>query len=165
MLRLFSVPFLAIFLIATSGDQGWGDRTAFVYATIQHSEWCPAGNVQLNLRTGEFILTERADRVNCHDLSIERQSRKGMLNQNDLQTFRDAFDLVRSEGLETSICRAGGKPDDIIVSNGGLPTLVVTTGAKTEHAPDRLECWSEAAKSLRVLLETTFDPYRKESGE
>lgn len=88
-----------------------------------------------------------------------------MLNQNDLQTFRDAFDLVRSEGLETSICRAGGKPDDIIVSNGGLPTLVVTTGAKTEHAPDRLECWSEAAKSLRVLLETTFDPYRKESGE
>ncbi len=161
MLTPLVISLLAFFSVANIGQQGWDDRTAFIYATVQHSEWCPAGNVQLDLRTGEFVLTERADRENCQDPDIERPNHKGKLDESDLQALRGLFELARSEGLEATVCREGGKPDYIIISNGGLRTLVVTTGAYTESAPDRLECWSEAAKSLRVSLETIFDPSRE----
>jgi hypothetical protein len=76
--------------------------------------------------------------------------------------LRRTFDLAQREGLEAKICQEGGKPDHIIISNGGLPTLAVTTGSATEHAPDRLECWSKPATALHDLLETVFDPYRDE---
>lgn len=162
MLKPLSVSLLAFFSVANADHQSWDDRTAFIYSTVQHSEWCPAGNVQLDLSDGEFALTDRADREECQNPSLERLSRKGTLDKNDLKTLREAFDLAQREGLEATICQEGGKPDYIMISNGGLPTLVVTTGAATEHAPDKLECWSKPAEALHDLLETIFAPQRAE---
>jgi len=82
-----------------------------------------------------------------------------------LRNLRKAFDIVRYEGLESNICKEGDEPEYYIINNGGLPTLVVTTGSKTEHAPDRLECWSDAASELHGFLESVFDRYRDEKSE
>src|SRR4051812_12717904 len=47
-------------------------RTAWVFATIGHSEWCPPGNVRLDLVTGLYAVTGRAARPVCGRRGLER---------------------------------------------------------------------------------------------
>ena len=131
-------------------------RTAWIVATVEHSEWCPAGNVRLHLRTGRYSLTRRAQRQVCGG-TIERPVRTGTLDRERLAAIRAAAARVMTEGFESPACENGGRPEDIIVSNGGTPILVLTTGFATGSAVDDLSCWSEAATALHDLLDETFD--------
>lgn len=130
-------------------------RTAWIVATVEHSEWCPAGNVRLHLRTGRYSLTRRAPRRVC-GAAIERPVRTGTLDRERLAAIRAAASRVVMEGFESPACEKGEKPEDIIVSNGGTPTLVLTTGFATGSAIDDLTCWSDAATALHDLLDETF---------
>jgi hypothetical protein len=131
-------------------------RTAWIVATVGHSEWCPAGNVRLHLRTGRYSLTRRAPRRVCGG-AIERPVRTGTLDAERLAAIRSAAMRVVMEGFESPACENGKRPEDIIVSNGGTPTLVLTTGFATASAVDDLSCWSEAATALHDLLDETFE--------
>ena len=61
------------------------------------------------------------------------------------------------EGFKSPACENGNHPEDITVSNGGTPTLVLTTGFATGSALDDLSCWSDAATALHDLLDETFE--------
>ena len=130
-------------------------RTAWIVATVEHSEWCPAGNVRLHLRTGRYSLTRRAPRQVCGG-AIERPVTTGTLDPERLAAIQAAALRVVMEGFESPACENGEHPEDIIVSNGGTPTLVLTTGFATGSALDDLSCWSEAATALHDLLDETF---------
>ncbi len=129
---------------------------AWLVATIHHSEWCPAGNVRLDLRTGQFALTPGAQRRVCQDESLERPVVMGRLDREQLGQVRAAFRRIDAEGWKQAVCRDGGQPENIVVSNGGTPLLVLTSGAGTGWAPEDLGCWSDAANSLHDLLEEVF---------
>ena len=132
-------------------------RTAWIFGTISHSEWCPAAPVRLDLRSGRYELTLKARRPRCVDPRLERPVRTGTLDGSRLAALRSAYLRVFEEGLEKPICREGGRPEEIIVSNGGTPILVLATGWRTVSAGDDLSCWSEAASALHELLDETFD--------
>lgn len=132
-------------------------RTAWIFSTVGHSEWCPAGNVKLDLRTGRFELTPRADRRVCGDHSLQRPIKMDKLNGAKLGALRTAYLRVLAEGVESHACRYG-EPHDIIINNGGVPILIVATGYATRSAPDDWGCWSEAANSLHELLNHAFAP-------
>lgn len=136
--------------------KAWEDRTAWVVATIQHSEWCPAGNVRLDLQTGEYFLTELAKREVCQNENLERPIVTGKLHQSDLSRVRLAFTSAEIDGLAIPECRNRRDPGFIIVTNGGVPMLALTTGAWTDNAPERLECWSKSANSFHDTLEEVF---------
>lgn len=142
---------------ARSTDLG---RTAWIFGTVAHSEWCPAGHVRLDLRTGRYELTARARRPACVDEKLERAVRTGALGSKTLSAVRAAYLRVFREGLEKPICREGGRPEDITVSNGGTPILVLGTGWRTVSAVDDLSCWSDAASALHDLLDETFEAAR-----
>jgi hypothetical protein len=131
-------------------------QTAWLVATVGHSEFCPAGNVRLDLRTGRFQFTARAPRRRCNDPALERPVRVGMLAAAPLRAIRDAYLRVRADGLVNPACENGGRPDEIVVSNGGTPLLVVATGATTGVAPENLTCWSDAASALQQALDAAF---------
>jgi hypothetical protein len=131
-------------------------QTAWVFSTVEQSEWCPAGNVRLDLRTGQFAFTARASRQLCQQVGLERPIRIGTLDTQGLTPIRAAYLRVVSEGLVNPDCRDGRRPEELIVSNGGMRVLVVTTGAATASPPDELGCWSEAARALQDALDDTF---------
>lgn len=126
-------------------------RTATIFATIDRSEWCPAGNVRIDLVTGRFTLTSGASRDVCNDTGLQRPVRNGQLDEAPLAKLRTAYAAAQKQGL--SQCDGGKKPDRIIVSNGGPAILVLTNGARTIAAPDQLGCWTDAAIDLGWLLE------------
>jgi hypothetical protein len=131
--------------------------TAWVFSTVGHSEWCPAGNVILDLRTGRYTLTRTASRRVCSERGLERPVLKGRLAGPGLEAARAAYRRAWSEGLESRECRAGGHPRDVIlVSNGGTPLLVATSGWGSLSAPDDLTCWSAAANGLHEVLDKAF---------
>ena len=136
-------------------------RTAWIAATVEHSEWCPAGNVRLHLRTGRYALTRRAPGKICQDAKLERPVRTGSLDSERLAAIRAAALRVVAEGFESPACRDGGRPENIVISNGGTPTLVLTTGFATGSAPDDLSCWSDAATALHDLLDESFASDRR----
>jgi len=133
-------------------------RTAWIVATVGHSEWCPAGNVRLDLRTGLFAFTPRASRPVCEDKTLERPSTNGRLNVRALSAIRAAYLRAVAEGLKSAACRNGARPDTLVFSNGGTPVLIVTNGYATRSAPDDLSCWSDAANALHNRLDRTFSP-------
>jgi hypothetical protein len=155
MLSALAVLLLASPSAASSEASALG-RTAWIAATVEHSEWCPAGNVRLHLRTGRYALTRRAPRRACQDARLERPVRTGSLDSGRLAAVRAAALRVVAEGMESPACRDGERPEDITVSNGGTPTLILTTGFATGSAPDDLSCWSDAAAALHDLLDETF---------
>lgn len=155
MLALLAAS-LALAQPAPSATRGGLGGTASIFATVGHSEWCPAGNVSLNLGTGRYVLTRRAARRVCRDFDLERPVEKGRLAGKSLTAVRAAYLRVMSEGLENPVCREGGRPEDITVSNGGTPILVATTGWGSLPAPDDLSCWSEAANGLHDALDEAF---------
>lgn len=131
---------------------------ATILATVDHSEWCPAGNVQLDLATGAYAFTATAGRPACLDPRLVRPVRRGRLAATDLAKIRLAYARAQSEGLDR--CQEG-KPEDIVISNGGTPVLVLTSGARTIAAPDAYSCWSEAAFALHDALEAPFEAGRR----
>jgi hypothetical protein len=136
-------------------DAGLG-RTAWVFATIGHSEWCPPGNVRLDLVSGRYELTGRAARRVCGRRGLDRPVVTARLGGARLNVLRAAYRRVVAEGLESPECRDGKHPDLISISNGGTPILVVATGADTGAPPEDYICWSEAATALRGVLYETF---------
>jgi len=147
---------------AASDPTPWGNRSGWIVATIDHSEWCPAGNVNLDIQTGKYSYTAGAPRAVCYDEGLERPVSKGRLRGEKLNRLRAAFAGANELGLEAAACRDGRTPDyTIVVSNGGTPALVLTTGAYTHSAPGELSCWSEAAFKLQRLLDETFNAQRE----
>lgn len=128
-------------------------RTATVFSTVGQSEWCPAGNVWLDLSTGEYTFTARAPRRTCHDPLLERPTRKGRLHPARLTALRSNHQRAQAEGLDA--CQ-DGREGRIIVSNGGKQILVLTSGVGATAAPDKLGCWTEAALSFHRALGDTF---------
>lgn len=129
-------------------------RTAIIFSTIEHSEWCPAGNVRIDLVTGEFALTPRAPREVCQNAGLERSSKSGRLDTARLEEVRRAYLNAQSAGLD--ICIDDFIPESIIVSNGGTPILALTSGAYTLAAPEKLQCWSDEANKLDRTLNEIF---------
>ena len=131
-------------------------RTAWIFSTIDQSEFCPAGNVRLDLRTGRYAVTAGAPRRICNTRNLERPVRTGRLGADRLAAVRAAYRRVVAEGLTNPVCEAGGHPDEIVISNGGTPIMVVASGAWTVIPPDDLTCWSDAANALHALLDDEF---------
>ena len=131
-------------------------RTAWLVATVQQSEFCPAGNVRLDLRTGRYEFTAGVRRPTCLTPRLERRVRTGTLSAGQLAPIRAAFLRVLAEGLENSACRNNEPVEEIIVNNGGTPIMVLTTGAFTAAAPQMLHCWTDAANALHDRLDNTF---------
>ena len=133
-------------------------RTAWVFATVGHSEWCPAGNVRIDLQTGTYALTARAPQGVCHRVGLERPVTTGRLDAARLAPVRAAAARVLTEGFVHPSCRGGPRRDEIVVSNAGTPVLVLTNGAGTAAAPDDLSCWSAAASAFYASIEEALGP-------
>lgn len=131
-------------------------RTAWVLSTIEQSEWCPAGNVRLDLGTGRYELTPRAPRPVCNQAPLERPVTTGRLAPKRLSQVRAAYMQVLRQGPEDPICRDGGRQARVVISNGGPQILVVARGSGIASAPDELGCWSEAAEALHDMLDEMF---------
>jgi hypothetical protein len=131
-------------------------RTAWLVATIGHSEWCPAGNVRLDLATGRYQVTATAPRRSCGTPGLERPVRSGVLAGPRLRDARAAFRRAAGEGLTSRACRDGGQPEQIVISNGGDRIMLVTNGARAEAAPENQSCWSPAATALHDWLDRQF---------
>lgn len=131
-------------------------QTAWIFTTIGLSEWCNPGHVRLDLRTGRYSLTARAPRLVCNDRGLERPIRSGTLRDETLGKLRAAYQLVLREGLENPVCRSGGKPQDMVISNAGTPILLLATGRAVGSAPDDLSCWSKSATALHRALDDAF---------
>jgi hypothetical protein len=131
-------------------------QTAWIFSTIGHSEFCPAGNVRLDLTTGVYSLTPRAARSKCDDLSLERPATTGRLALDRLSSIQMAFVRVFNEGGEIPECREGEKPETIIINNGGTPIMVLMIGAGAMSAPEKLSCWSKALTDLHDQVDKAF---------
>jgi len=129
-------------------------RTAVILGTVGQSEWCPAGAARVDLETGEYAFTPRAPRAVCQAPDLERPTVEGRLDASRLRALQQAFQRTITEGLNA--CRGGRRPDEVIISNGGLHVLVVTTGQAMDAAPTELSCWTAAAWALHDLLDETF---------
>jgi hypothetical protein len=139
------------------GDFG-PSQTATVFSSVDRSEWCPAGNVQIDLATGEFALISGASRDVCNEANLKRPIKRDRLGKKSLAKLRSAYRRVQGEGLD--VCQDGVRPDGMIIaSNGGPAILVLTDGARTTAAPDDLSCWSDAAFELSDTLEDVFGSY------
>lgn len=133
-------------------------RTARIFSTVGHSEFCPPGNVTLDVRNGRYALTRTAPRSVCDDVTLERPQQRGRLAGAKLAKIQTAYQRVLNEGFASQRCRDRSPSGEIFINNGGTPVLVLTTGRATGSAPDALSCWNGAAKALHNLLEATFRP-------
>jgi hypothetical protein len=130
-------------------------KTAWVFATVGNSEWCPAGNVRLDLVKGTYALTPRASRRVCQDKDLDRRLVNGKLDKADLATVREAYARAVAEGLEDPTCRRD-KDTYVVIYNGGPRLLVVATGRATRGASSDINCWSPAADALYDTLNDVF---------
>jgi hypothetical protein len=117
------------------------------------SEWCPAGNVLLDLSNGEYSFTARAPRRICSNPNLERPRSKGRLPTRRLAELRSAYVRAQAEGLDS--CR-NGRRGELIISNGGEQILTLTSGTRSTSAPDELGCWTGAALALHRALSEIF---------
>jgi hypothetical protein len=65
------------------------------------------------------------------------------------------------DGLASRDCQPGKKLTKFVISNGGTPVMVLTTGRNTFSAPDELSCWSDAADALHHALDDAFPSARQ----
>jgi hypothetical protein len=136
-------------------------KTAWIFSTVDHSEFCPAGNVRVDLNSGRYEHVARASRGACNNARLERPVRSGRLRGHALTAIRTAYLRVLDEGLETQACQEGNGGDKTLISNGGTPILLLATGRFSAAAPDNLTCWTGAASRLQDLLDKTFSSTRQ----
>lgn len=127
-----------------------------IFSTVGHSEWCPAGTAYLDLRTGRYQLMPRAERSVCHKAGLERRVKEGTLSAGKLSAVRKAQEAIGAEGLTLKACREGRDPEEIVISNGGRVTMVISDALRTEAAPENQSCWTDAAWKLHEALERAF---------
>ena len=72
-------------------------RTAIVFSTIGHSEWCPAGNVRLDLATGRYAVTPTAPRLICTQPNLERPVFTGRLKGTPLADLQRAIAALKKK--------------------------------------------------------------------
>jgi hypothetical protein len=133
-------------------------RSASVFTTVGHSEWCPPGTVRLNLDTGRYTVTApRTWRV-CRRPPFRSRVRMAVLAADALAAVQAAYRNALSEGLGNPACQTGVRPRAIVVGNGGTPSLRLTSSGRTMAAPNDFVCWSEAAWRLHRLLNDMFRP-------
>jgi len=132
--------------------------SASIFATVGHSEWCPAGQVRLNLATGRYTVTAPRTWRTCRMPAFPRRVRTDVLAAADLIAVRAAYYGALSDGLEHPGCRGEGRRPLPVVSNGGLPSLRLANRARTISAPKEMHCWSAAARRLHRMLEDLFAP-------
>jgi hypothetical protein len=108
------------------------------------------------LRTGRYSFVARAARTTCNDRQLERPIVEGKLEARKLKYVRAAYLRALNERLVSQACYYNKRPDQVVVSNGGTPTLVVVNGAIVRSAPDDLGCWSNAAETLHEVLNELF---------
>ncbi|MEA3014953.1 MAG: hypothetical protein QOD42_3498 [Sphingomonadales bacterium] len=142
---------------ASAPEPGPG-RSASVFATVGHSEWCPAGTVRLDIGTGRYTVTAPRTWRTCRRPPYRSRVRTAVLAGGDLAAVRAAYRSAVSEGLDNPACRGGVRPDEVVIGNGGMPSLRLTRGGRTLSPPDGLTCWSTAARRLHRILETMFNP-------
>jgi len=159
------LPALLVALVALAGGAAGApardpdsSRSASVFATVGHSEWCPPGNVRLNLGTGRYTVTAPRTWRTCTRPAFRRRVGTGVLAGDDLAAVRAAYGNAVAEGLEYPACRNGGRPDRIVISNGGTTILRLSSRGRTTSPPGNASCWSDAAWRLHRLLEDLFDP-------
>jgi len=145
----------ALMLLAQPAGAGMASAPAdpVIFATVGHSEWCPAGNVQLDLGTGDYTLTPRAARAVCSDPELARPVLRGKLEATRLSAIREAWDHARKDGL--NICRRGESGG--VISNAGTPIMVLTSGVRTIAAPQEYGCWSKAGSALYRAIDESFE--------
>jgi hypothetical protein len=132
------------------------EEPRLIIATVGHSEWCPPGDVNLDLKTGRYFLVPRGPRESCNERDHPRAARQGVLRGEALERIRSASLRVDAVGALNPDCRDGGKPRDLVTSNGGTPRLALSTAAAVIRAPDDLSCWSGAVNQLHRILEDVF---------
>jgi hypothetical protein len=155
----------AAFVLATSlsGTPAIGRERPYqasLVASIGHSEWCRTGRVRLNLATGHYTITAPPTWRTCRRPPWPSRVRTAVLPSADLATIRDAWRRAESEGLERPVCRNGGRPETMYVSNGGARTLRLTLHRRTLAPPRDEDCWSDAASHLHDVMERMFNPRR-----
>jgi len=150
MIGIAALMFLAQ---PTGGDARDAPADLLIFATIGHSEWCPAGNVQIDLRTGDYTLIPRAARSICNGLELVRPILRGKLEATRLAAIREAWEQARKSGLTS--CRRGESGG--VVSNAGTPIMVLTSGARTLAAPQEYGCWSLAGSALYRVIDNGFE--------
>jgi hypothetical protein len=133
-------------------------RSAWVFATVGHSEWCPPGTVRLHLGTGHYTLMAPRTWRTCRRPPFRSRVRTAALAADELADVRAAYHHALSEGLDNPACRNGGRPDEVVISNGGMPRLWLTNVERTASPPRDLTCWSEAARELHRVLDNAFNP-------
>ena len=146
------MPALAALLLGAVPSAG-ARQEGTIVSTVANSEWTPAGQVRLDLRTGRYDLRHAPSRLAPQ--APVRTSR-GRLASSELQPLRAAAAKARAEGLVHEACRNGGPPPQIVISNGGPEYLALSRGGEHLEAHRDLGCWTEAAQNLEQLLEATF---------
>lgn len=79
-----------LFLMPLPTSAGSAPGIPVIFATVGHSEWCPAGNVRIDLRTGDYALTPRAARAVCRDPKLVRPIEHGQVDAERLSAIREA---------------------------------------------------------------------------
>lgn len=139
--------------VSASAREPGSSRSASVFATVGHSEWCPPGTVRLDLGTGRYTVTAPRTWRTCRRPPYRSRVRTGALAADALAGVRAAYQVAVSEGLGTPACHGG-----IVVGNGGIPSLRLTSSGRTMAPPDDASCWSHAAWRLQRLLNSLFNP-------
>jgi hypothetical protein len=81
---------------------------------------------------------------------------QGQTSRAELGGSPHAYFRALTQGLENPDCQPAGRLNNVVVSNGGTPVLVLTNGRGTLSAPDELSCWSDAADALHEALDSAF---------
>jgi hypothetical protein len=131
---------------------------ASLVASVGHSEWCPPGTVQLDLMTGRYTVTAPRNWRTCRRPNWPRRTRTGVMTSLELVPIQVTFENATEGGLEHPLCRNGGHPEQIVISNGGTPVMRLTERGRTTAAPSDQTCWTGAASRLKCLLDAAFDP-------
>lgn len=154
------VPLLLAFLVSAQPapipSSGWPESSGVILSTVGHSEWCPPGNVRLDLGTGRYLLAPHSRPDTCNAPHLQRPVRQGAVSRATLERLRAASLRLEAEGVLNPDCRAGRKPQNLVISNGGTPHLALSTVRGVTWSPDDLSCWSKAGMDLHQALERVF---------
>jgi hypothetical protein len=143
---------------ASAPETGRG-RPDSVFATVGHSEWCPSGHVRLDLDSGLYTLRAPSSWRVCRRPPFRSRIRQAVLAADQMAAVRAAYRNAVAEGLDNPACRNGlRRPDEVVIGNGGIPALRLTSRGQTLSPPRDLTCWSEAARHLHRVLGNMFNP-------